>query len=389
MALQKAENMAETNGGDTPLHSRGKTGETSSLGLFWPPKETLFRRKKGFFHKAMQTEKEFKEFKHEWDEAVASPHFSMMGESDPEDKSGNYSRITMRAVVNSGFMEAHSDDPEFLDMIEAVIPLEGGENDAFAGMSLVYFGKNLDERKSDNHTLAECQLNKDQALQTGERDPQSLIDKPKEFGYDIHLVDKSRAYTLEDDTVDSLYKLYAPFNWTQDEILEMLNSKNRLIAVAEMEEVISGNTKKKIVSAGVAEQASIAIQFGDDGTEHRLDLVELTDAATLIRSESGVVENHEGKGLYSAVSTVLLNEIACLNRNSEHALLVFGESNASALGVLKAATHQGRSFASGMLPKHVPILDRGENAIKEYDHYNNFYPTYLHKDKLLEKYGNN
>jgi len=359
MALQRT----ESNGGDAPLHTPGQIGETSSLGLFWPPKETLYHRKKGFFLKAIQSDVEFSEFKTEWDRAIISPHFSA---------EGAYSRVTMRAVVNDGYLHGHNKNLE--GMIEAAIPLEGGEGNVFNGMVLVYFGMNHPDRMSDSYTPESCQMNREIALGEEERTSQELIEKPKKIGYNIHPIDKTRRYTPHEKVVDDLFKLYGPFNWTREEIVEMLNATNRLIAVGEM----NGN----IVSAGVAERASASIQFGKDNV-HQLDLVELTDAATLVTHE----ENHEGNGLYSAVSTLLLQEIAALYENSPYAFIVFGESNASAIGVLKAARHQGRTFAHGMLPKHVPILDRGENAKKELDKYNNFYPTYLSLDKLLSKYG--
>lgn len=352
-----------SNGGDAPQHIPGQPGETSSLGLFWPPKETLYHRKKGFYFTAIQSDKDFSGFKKEWDQAVESPDFSV---------NGKYSRVTIRAVVNNGYLHEH---PELREAIEASIPLEGGPSNVFDGMSLVYFGKNNPNRQADAYPHEEFHINRKEALNQQERTPEQLIDKPKTEGYDIFPIDKSAQYKLGDKIVTELFNLYRPFDWREEEIVEMLNSKSRMITAAS----IGG----KIVSAGVAEKEAVQIFFGD--TPYQLDLIELTDGATLVAPN-----NHEGKGLYSAVSTLALREIAkTYNPATPQAVLVFGESNARQKGLLYACIRQGRQITEGLLEKHVPILDPGEKSEEQKFRYNSFYPTFITKKKLLEKYGHN
>jgi len=371
----------DTNGANPPLHEHGNPGETSSLGLFWPPKETDYYRAKGFYPQAILDQNGFDPFlkRLEWREN--SRRFTTVGQEEtgnPESPK-NFSRITMRAVVSNDLLQTHVD--QLRDKIEAIIPLEGGDNNPFGGTSLVYFGKNHAKRKSDVHTIQNCVDNLRRANEDVERTPQEMTEKAYQNGYTLELMTKDRVYTLQDHEVAELFALYAPFGWSQEQVLTLLNAHDRLLSVAKKDNII--------VSAGIAEMAETHIQFGKDQT-HKLHMVELTDAATSV--------DHSGKGLYSAVSTVLLQELAKKYAHTDEEVLVFGESNATALGVLKTSKHQGRTFAaevggalgyteSGMLPQHVTIIDQGEKVEGERAQYNNFYPTFINKSKLLSKYG--
>lgn len=374
MALQ----TVESNGGDTPLQIGGQPGETSSLGLFWPPKETDFHRAKGFYKRAILSVEDFVPFRQAYDEFAQSPRFTTQGVESGTGDEKNFSRITMRAVVSNEFL---MDNVEILQpMVESILPL--GNDGAFAGTSLVYFGTNHPERQSDQMRMEQCVNNLHTALAEPVRTPDEMIAKASQNGYELALVDKTHEYTAADKIASDLFALYKPFGWSQEQVLELLNAQNRLVAVA--------RTDDTVVSAGIAEMGREFIQFGAD-TTYPLDLVELTDAATLVA--------HEGKGLYSGVSTILLNELAVQYSHSPTEVLVFGESNASALGVLKTSAHQGRVFASsvgeqfgypnsGMLHQHVPILDRGEKKNEIQYKYNNFYPTFINKGILQNIYGN-
>ncbi|PIY68851.1 hypothetical protein COY90_03755 [Candidatus Roizmanbacteria bacterium CG_4_10_14_0_8_um_filter_39_9] len=379
MTIQKG----ESNGGDTPLLTPGQPGETSSLGLFWPPKETDYYRAKGFFKKAILSPTHFDRFMWKWNSLVESDRFTTNGREETNDEKDkkNYSRVTLRAVVANEFLQIHSG--ELQEMVEAIIPLEGGVGNVFACTSLVYFGKNHPNRKSDDNTNKSCIENVRNALSEEERTPEQMIATAKNNGYTLRHIDKNKVYTNTNKEVQQLFALYQPFGWSQAQVVELLNSPNRLIAVAKKDGVI--------VSAGIAEMATESIRF-DRNQSCALDMVELTDAATLVV--------HERKGLYSAVSTILLQKLAKKYHNSPNELIIFGESNASAKGVLRTSKHQGRTFAaqigrdfgygeSGMLNQHVPILDRGEKIETARDRYNNFYPTFINKSKLLSKYGNN
>ncbi len=365
-----AQGELRSNGGDVPQRAKGQTGETSSLGLVWPPEKMAYNRLKGFYFTAIQSETEFEGFKKEWDAATSALFF------DPDCE---YSRITMRAVVNNEYLLSHK--YELGGMIEAAIPLEGGVNNIFDGMSLVYFGINHPSRLSDSTSSELSYQNRSKAILEAEKTPQDLINKPiLEGGYEISKIDSSIDFNEDDKTVKDMYELYHPFAWKKKDIVEMLNSKTRMITVAKK--------KGTIVSAGVAEREAVQIQFG--GVPYQLDLIELTDAATLVAHEGG--ENHEGKGLYSAVSTLALQEIAKAYADegeTPQGVLVFGESNSKQLGLLMACVRQGRSIAEGLLEKHVPILDPGEKRDEQKNKFNSFFPTYIGKSKLREKYGNN
>lgn len=371
-----------TNGGDAPIRVPGQPGETSSLGLFWPPKETDFHRVKAFYPRAVLSEETFAPLNTRYMQRTQSRRFTTEGMEEtgkPED-GVNVSRVTFRAVVSDEFLRTHN---ELLRKdVEGIIPLEGmGEGSPFAGTSLVYFGRNHVNRKSDENTTLSCVENLRTALAEPERTPDEMIQKAVKNGYELTIVRKDCEYTVNDTTAQQLFQLYEPFGWSREQVVELLNAPNRMLSVATKE--------GSIVSAGIAEIASQNIHFSSDVSAN-LRMIELTDAATLIA--------HEGKGLYSAVSTVLLQELAIQAQNTNDELIVFGESNASALGVLKTASHQGRTFASevggsfgyqesGMLHQHVPILDRGEKIQEARDRYNNFYPTFINKSKLIQKYG--
>jgi hypothetical protein len=369
------------NGGDAPIRVPGQPGETSSLGLFWPPKETDFHRVKGFYKQAILSPEDFIAFRGVWDEFSQSPRFTTQGVESENGKEQNFSRITLRAVVSDEFLRTHAD--ELQQSVEAIIPLSN--NGPFAGTSLVYFGENHPERNSDEHTMKSCVSNLRVALSTSEKEPEQMIEKAQNNGYDISLIDKNHIYSGREKLVKQLFELYRPFGWSKKQIIELLNSDTRLLATAKRK---SDDT---IVSAGIAEMGREIIQFGADQS-YPLDIVELTDAATLISDEN--------QGLYGGVSTMLLGELAHKYKATEDEVIIFAESNASATGVLVTSNYQGRTFSatiggdygypeSGMLPQHVPILDRGEQLDKISHKYNNFFQTFINKDKLLEKYGYN
>ena len=117
-------------------------------------------------------------------------------------------------------------------------------------------------------------------------------------------------------------------------------------------------------------------------------MVEITEAATR--------DDHARNGLYTAVSSTLLLEIA--GRSRQGSLLngeidvIFGECNGNALGVLKTVKTQGRTLAvevseslgfpgTGMLEQHVPISGAPSDTP-----YNDLFPAYLTRERLYELY---
>ena len=120
------------------------------------------------------------------------------------------------------------------------------------------------------------------------------------------------------------------------------------------------------------------------GNDLTLKIIELTEAAT--------VTEHQGQGLYSAVATKGLVELAkgSVPFIKDGVDLVYGECNGHNQGVLKAARYQGRTFAAeaaqkmklpfnGLLLQHVPIF--GSSKISEY---NNLLPAFLSRATLNE-----
>jgi hypothetical protein len=119
---------------------------------------------------------------------------------------------------------------------------------------------------------------------------------------------------------------------------------------------------------------------------HRnLEIIEITEAATL--------NEHQNKGLYAAVSTQLMIELAGMMKRGMPIDLVFGECNGLSQGVLVVAKQQGRQFAtevgskygfdnSGILFQQVPI-----SGPERHTSYNDLIPAFFTGDQLFKKYG--
>jgi len=173
---------------------------------------------------------------------------------------------------------------------------------------------------------------------------------------------------------EQMAALYERFGWNYDQVMSILEEPGNIFAIVRKD--------GKIVSAGIAERATIDIQ--DEQSTHSLRIAELTEAATLAE--------HQRKGLYTAVAAQLLRAISALPEE-ERLHLVLGECNGLALGVLKAAKQLGRTFAAevaedlqlpigGYLPQHVPIA--GEQRETEN---NDLFPAFISAKDIRRLYG--
>ena len=340
---------------DVPLHQGDLT---SSVGALWKPEMASFNRKKGIYSLGIVRDKEsLVEIINEINDTKAVFN-------------GEVSRISLRAVVDLNYLRQLSDNEAVSPLVEGIIPLQGTQP-AFENSALVYFGANHSTRQPLSHEIAKYEQNLEQALLSPVQTPQQIAERVRADGYEVRTLEKG---SITEETIDQVAQLYERFGWTREEVVSILNNKNNIIGVAIKE--------GQIVSAGIAEMAAIPIG------KNTLRIVEITEAATR--------EDHARNGLYTAVSSSLLAEIASRSKKGEilggEVDVVYGECNGNALGVLKTAHVQGREFArkigsqfgfpdSGILFQHVPI----SGAPKETP-YNDLYEAYITKENLYKIY---
>lgn len=332
-------------------------GLESSVGPSWPPEKASFDRLKGIYTLGVVRDV------HNLDNI-----FGYLHNSDPK-----ISRVSLRAIVDNSFLKdiVSNGAGEF---IEAIIPLEGTQ-DAFASTSIVYFGHNNSSRTPVAEEIEQYRRNLSDALSMIPRFADELLERPKADGYEISICKLPEDGTLHEAILDQVTELYARFGWGKDEVSRILFKSSNIIGIATKDD--------RIVSAGIAETAAIPIG------SNTLRMVEITEAATR--------DDHARRGLYTAVSTQLLLEIA--QQSKTHNIfdgevdVVFGECNGNAPGVLRTARTQGRTFAtevglqfglpsSGILIQHVPI-----SGMPRKTEYNDLFPAFIIRNKLYKMYG--
>lgn len=327
-------------------------GLTSSVGALWPPAEASFDRIKGIYTSGI----------------IDNPDSlgNLMREMDSAEglfRRGDITRVSLRAVVDNGFIQEAKRVPRIAGLIEAQFSLNGTQP-VFEGSSLVYFGSNhLSRQPLEIKKIVE---NVEDAFYTLPQNPGQLISRAQAQGYELSTLPKD----LDSAVIDQVSALYERFGWTREEVEEILRQPNNIIAVASLD--------GEIVSAGIAEMAIIPI--GDE----ELRIVEITEAATK--------EEHSRRGLYTAVSTSLLLELARMSNEGQvlggELDIVYGECNGNAPGVLKTARMQGRKFAfedgpDGILFQHVPIA-----GLPKKTRYNDLFPAYISRQDLYRRYLN-
>lgn len=328
-------------------------GLTSSVGALWPPEKASFGRIKGFYTLGIVNDYESMT---RVTEAIAQAQNRFNREG--------ITRVSLRAVVSRAFLkEAKITSPRIGDLAEAQINLDGTQP-AFEGSSLVYFGLNHSSRQSieKNRMLS----NFGEALSYSAQEPSEQLSRVISQSYELSILPKE----IDELVINQVSDLYERFGWSRKEVEEILSQQNNIIAVA--------SKSGEIVSAGIAEMAKVPI--GD----HELRIVEITEAATK--------DEHARRGLYTAVSTSLLLELAKMSKEKRvlggEIDLVYGECNGNAPGVLKTARVQGRRFAredgpNGMLSQHVPIVG-SEKMTSE----NDLFPAFLTRERLMKGYLN-
>lgn len=319
---------------------------TSSIGPQWPPQTTSFERIKGFYNRGVvDNEAELAEITNKLCDYAHSPL-----------RLGDPTRMSIRAVVTKSLLGHVKDQLGWVG--EAVIDLKSTHPD-LENCAVVYFGHNKGSRMSHCQDWDQAYANLDLALQRTPKKASFLISRVKLLGYEVEELPLQQR-TTDAQILDQLSDLYRRFGWNRASVQDLLVNPNNWLAVAR-----SGN---EIVSAGIAERSVLSI----GSTDFRL--TELTEAAT--RSD------HAGRGLYSAVSSVLLRH---LNGDVD---LAYSESNGINQGVLNTARSQGRVFAvedcirmalpfKGVLPQHVPI-DGDTRQTK----YNDLFPSYLNRHTI-------
>ncbi len=330
-----------------------QTGLTSSVGALWPPGRASFEREKGIYTPAVvRSSLHMGVILGEIDRAVASF------------RGDGITRVSYRAVIDSAYLAAAREQNPYIDsLIEAQFSLNGTQP-AFESTSLVYLGANHESRQPLE--IPRLVRNVEDAFQCEPIPPSEILGRATDQGYDLSVLTND----IPKVTVDQVSALYERFEWTRDEVVEILTKPTNLVAVASKD--------GEIVSAGIAEMVSVPI--GGD----TLRIVEITEAATR--------EDHARKGLYTAVSTRLLLDLAQRSQRLEvlggSIDLVYGECNGNAPGVLKTARLQGRRFAfeygpDGVLFQHVPI-----KGVEKITRYNDLFPTAINTAELHRRYGN-
>lgn len=344
--------------------TRGNIELVSSIGGLWPPEQASFDRIKGIYTpEIIGEERKLVDFLATLEQYASSPDFGK-----------NVTRISLRAVMT---YEVLLRSRNLLgSYLEAIIPLNSTQP-VFANTALVYVGKNHETRQPNLEEVGEYIRGVLQVCsEQKRRSVKEIMERPLRAGYKIGIIVLPEDGSAERERIISqIYALYRRFGWERGEVEAILVNPNNIIGVAIY--------NQEIVSAGIAEMAQIPVG------ENTLRIVELTEAAT--RSD------HARNGLYTAVSTALLLNLAARSQAKEilegEVDIIFGECNGNAFGVLKTAKIQGRTFAlevgkrfgypeSGMLPQHVPIS--GGQRITPY---NDLFPAFLVRESLYNFYG--
>lgn len=326
-----------------------EAGLTSSVGALWPPEIASFNRIKGIYTPGVIQ-----------DEAGIQAILKAIAKGKEAFRRGGITRISLRAIIDADFLRRRaSNDPWIDSLVEAQIPLRGTQP-VFQDSSLVYFGVNHRSRQPIPGEIRRYLSDLTDTLRYDQGPPEQSLSRVREGGYSIGILSGPPS----DEVIDQVSLLYERFGWSRQEVIEILNKEDSVIAAASID--------GQIVSAGIVEMAEIPI--GED----KLRVAEITEAAT-----NG---EHAEKGLYTAVSTLLLIELADRSRRGEifggEIDLVYGECNGNAPGVLRTARKQGRLFAyeesgTGILFQHAPIA-----GLPKLTMYNDLFPTYLTRDAL-------
>ena len=306
-------------------------GETSSIGAVGEPQPSTFGRLKGFYGHLVDSNLRLREAREQFFDAV-----------EKAGRGEEFTRVQHRVIFEGDLLREQS--MTLVPWVEAVVPLQEGAlgNEPV----LVYMAANAATRQPHGDDETRIAENLRHISLIRPRSRQEILERSQIRGYGIDILSVS---DRRDEAVqDQMGTLYARFGWNREQVGEMLQNPQIILAVA--------RTQEGIVSAGIGELAAIPIG------NTVLRLAELTEAATL--------EDHERNGCYSAISTTILTELQRRSRLQDifggEIDLAFGESNGLSVGVLRVAAVQGRRFTtdsghgygfpdSGILRQQVPI----------------------------------
>jgi hypothetical protein len=281
------------------MTERNTVGQTSSIGAVWPPEPSSHQRLRGFYTEGV--------VRTEVDAALFAAQFA--DQHKVAQKTEGISRLSIRVVAHAGSLATL----ERMGVgIEAALPLAGTE----PGLVVAYTAANEPDRSMDEGHVAAHQELLGRALARPQR-PAHTAAQLASRGLTPHTVGRADASAL----TPRFAPLYAPFNYDETDVAELLANPNNTIAY-----IADGD---RIVSTAMAEHAAVTVR--DLGT---ISLVEITEAST--------DPEYRGYGLYKAVSGHLTHQLQASGQPM-HAL--YGESNLAQPGVVYAAHENGRRFA--------------------------------------------
>lgn len=312
------------------------THSTSSIDATWPPVPASQSRLRGFYTDTVISDAQSAaNLNEEIDTAIDAMHTS------PQ----QISRVSIRAVVA---LEAIAELQSSRAQVEAVLPI------ADSGLGIVYLGANTLDRSVNPEDLARHRLLLAHAAQ-------NVLQHRSALGFDLRILDGEQPPTV----IDQLAALYAPFGYDRQDTQTLIQGEYNLLAVAACD--------GQIVSTAMAEFAEITI-----GNYGELHIAEITEASTL--------PSYSRQGFYAAVSRCLIEHI--IGERNDGAIkldVLYGESNLTMPGVIKAAAQNGRRFCHfdeigvqiqnpdfGILPQNFSVNDGTETR-----QFNDFAVSYV------------
>ncbi|HEX7963336.1 MAG TPA: GNAT family N-acetyltransferase [Candidatus Saccharimonadales bacterium] len=276
-----------------------RTGQTSSIGAVWPPAETSHQRMRGFYT----------------DQVVRTPadaaRFATIFHEQHEvaERTAGVDRLSIRLV-------AHASALAVLDYmgvgVEGALPLARTE----PNLVVAYTAANQEGRRMSAEHLANHRELLSAAALRG-RSLNGHSHKLQTQNLSAHGVNPSDADAL----TAAFAPLYAPFDYSEADVTELLaNQNNTIVYVADGE---------RVVSTAMAEHATVHV--GGLGDMH---MVEITEASTHA--------DYRGRGLYKTASGLLVARVLAENQDVN---VVYGESNLAQPGVIYAAHENGRHFS--------------------------------------------
>jgi ribosomal protein S18 acetylase RimI-like enzyme len=312
----------------------------------WPPGEASHERLKGFYTENVVT-----------DAASAKDLADTVREHSANmERGGNFSRLSLRAIVELGSLAALQD--KFAPAhIEAVLPIKD------SGLGVAYLGANRPDRRMDtNYTARHQRLLQESDNVAAACPPEAVLAAQ---GLRAQIVNPLEAGQL----APAFVPRYAVFGYNERQTEDLLRDKANTVAY-------TANNSGTILSTAMAEHNRVHVSgYGD------LHMVEITEASTH--------PDCRGRGLYAAISGHLIQS---LMENRDELDVIFGESNLSSPGVIYAARKNARHFnfedrqdfgidnpAFGMLPQHVSVADG-----LEVRPYNDFAVSYIELERTAE-----